>query len=87
MASPLCGNAAAWTSRSKPTCSSQSSPLFEGFRPKEAGSGTGALSFELTPGPFRLFAEAAKDHPTTAYILIIDEINRANLSCADGRSA
>lgn len=54
--------------------------FFEGFRPKPAEDGTGALTFELTPGPFRLFAEAAKDNPTTPYILIIDEINRANLA-------
>jgi 5-methylcytosine-specific restriction protein B len=54
--------------------------FFEGFRPKSAEGGTGALTFELTPGPFRLFAEAAKANPTTAYILIIDEINRANLA-------
>ena len=54
--------------------------FFEGFRPKEADSGTGALTFELTPGPFRLFAETAKANPTTSYILIIDEINRANLA-------
>jgi 5-methylcytosine-specific restriction protein B len=54
--------------------------FFEGFRPRSAEGGTGALTFELTPGPFRLFAEAAKDNPTTAYILIIDEINRANLA-------
>ena len=54
--------------------------FFEGFRPKSADDGTGALTFELTPGPFRLFAEAAKDNPTTPYILIIDEINRANLA-------
>jgi len=54
--------------------------FFEGFRPKQADSGTGALSFELTPGPFRLFAETAKANQTTAYILIIDEINRANLA-------
>jgi 5-methylcytosine-specific restriction protein B len=54
--------------------------FFEGFRPKAAEGGTGALTFELTPGPFRLFAEAAKANPTTAYILIIDEINRANLA-------
>jgi 5-methylcytosine-specific restriction protein B len=54
--------------------------FFEGFRPKSTDGGTGALTFELTPGPFRLFAEAAKANPTTAYILIIDEINRANLA-------
>ncbi len=52
--------------------------FFEGFRPH--GFDGGQLSFELTPGPFRLFAEAAKDNPTTPYILIIDEINRANLA-------
>src|ERR1700691_5002779 len=54
--------------------------FFEGFRPKSAEGGTGALTFELTPGPFRLFAETAKANPTTSYILIIDEINRANLA-------
>jgi 5-methylcytosine-specific restriction protein B len=54
--------------------------FFEGFRPKSAEGGTGALTFELTPGPFRLFAETAKANPTTPYILIIDEINRANLA-------
>ena len=54
--------------------------FFEGFRPKAADSGTGALTFELTPGPFRLFAETAKANPTTPYILIIDEMNRANLA-------
>jgi 5-methylcytosine-specific restriction protein B len=52
--------------------------FFEGFRPH--GEDGGRLSFKLTPGPFRLFAEAAKDNPTTPYILIIDEINRANLA-------
>jgi 5-methylcytosine-specific restriction enzyme B len=54
--------------------------FFEGFRPKQADGASGALTFELTPGPFRLFAETAKANPTTAYILIIDEINRANLA-------
>ena len=54
--------------------------FFEGFRPQSADDGTGALSFELTTGPFRLFAEAAKANPRTPYILIIDEINRANLA-------
>ena len=54
--------------------------FFEGFRPKQADGGSGALTFELTPGPFRLFAETAKANPATAYILIIDEINRANLA-------
>lgn len=52
--------------------------FFEGFRPRQADSG--GLTFEKTPGPFRLFAETAKDHPNTPYILVIDEINRANLA-------
>jgi 5-methylcytosine-specific restriction protein B len=52
--------------------------FFEGFRPQ--GEDGGRLSFKLTPGPFRRFAEAAKDNATTPYILIIDEINRANLA-------
>jgi 5-methylcytosine-specific restriction protein B len=54
--------------------------FFEGFRPKSPEGGTGALMYELKPGPFRLFAETAKANPTTPYILIIDEINRANLA-------
>jgi 5-methylcytosine-specific restriction enzyme B len=52
--------------------------FFEGFRPEPGGSGT--LTFTLRPGPFRAFAEAAADNTTTPYILIIDEINRANLA-------
>jgi len=52
--------------------------FFEGFRPEPGGSGT--LTFTLRAGPFRDFAEVAADNPTTAYLLIIDEINRANLA-------
>jgi 5-methylcytosine-specific restriction protein B len=52
--------------------------FFEGFRPESGGSGT--LTFTLRAGPFRNFAEVAGANPTTAYILIIDEINRANLA-------
>ena len=52
--------------------------FFEGFRPEPGGSGT--LTFALRAGPFRDFAEVAGANPTTAYILIIDEINRANLA-------
>ena len=52
--------------------------FFEGFRPEPGGSG--ALTFTLRAGPFRDFAEVAAANPNTAYILIIDEINRANLA-------
>jgi 5-methylcytosine-specific restriction protein B len=52
--------------------------FFEGFRPEPGGSGT--LTFTLRAGPFRDFAEVAAANASTAYILIIDEINRANLA-------
>jgi 5-methylcytosine-specific restriction enzyme B len=52
--------------------------FFEGFRPSPGGNGT--LTFTLRAGPFRDFAEVAQDNPSTPYILIIDEINRANLA-------
>jgi 5-methylcytosine-specific restriction protein B len=53
--------------------------FFEGFRPGDP-DGSGTLTFTLRAGPFRNFAEAAGDHPEIPYILIIDEINRANLA-------
>lgn len=53
--------------------------FFEGFRPRDTGSGVG-LSFELVPGPLRRIAEEAAEDPENPYVLIIDEINRANLA-------
>ena len=52
--------------------------FFEGFRPSPGGDGS--LTFTLRAGPFRDFAEVAAANPAVAYILIIDEINRANLA-------
>ena len=52
--------------------------FFEGYRPSPGGDGS--LTFTLRAGPFRDFAEVAAANPSTAYILIIDEINRANLA-------
>ena len=46
----------------------------EGWRPTEQGT------FELRPGALKTFAEAAANDPNNPYVLIIDEINRANLS-------
>ena len=54
--------------------------FFEGFRPTATSDGTGAVGFQLTPGPFRRLVDAARESPGTAYVLIIDEINRANLA-------
>jgi 5-methylcytosine-specific restriction protein B len=50
--------------------------FFEGYRP--AGEDEKA-AFKLTSGPLRLLATAAAQDPEHPYILIIDEINRANL--------
>jgi 5-methylcytosine-specific restriction enzyme B len=52
--------------------------FFEGFRPESSDDGT--LKFRLTDGPLRKLADDAREHPSTAYILIIDEINRGNLA-------
>jgi 5-methylcytosine-specific restriction protein B len=48
--------------------------FFEGFRPAEGGS------FVLTPGPLRDLAAAALATPGEPFVLIIDEMNRANLA-------
>lgn len=45
-----------------------------GFRPDGKGG------FRLENGPLYEFAETAKSDPDNAYVLIIDEINRGNLS-------
>ncbi len=53
--------------------------FFEGYRPI-AGSSDGTIGFELRPGPFRRLVARAVEHPDQAFVLIIDEINRANLA-------
>lgn len=50
--------------------------FFEGFRPSDRD---GAVGFALTPGPLRRIAADAKANPGEPYVLIVDEINRANL--------
>ncbi|MBT1002221.1 AAA family ATPase [Paenarthrobacter sp. DKR-5] len=52
--------------------------FFEGYRP--APSATGTVEFQIKPGPLRRIAEAASAAPDTPHLLIIDEINRANLA-------
>jgi 5-methylcytosine-specific restriction protein B len=52
--------------------------FFEGYRPRTVAGGQ--LSFELRPGPLRDLADRASEDPATTYILVIDEINRANLA-------
>lgn len=52
--------------------------FFEGLRPRL--SAAGAVGFELVPGPLRRMAALAERSPAKPYVLIIDEINRANLA-------
>ncbi|MEU1885973.1 AAA family ATPase [Micromonospora rifamycinica] len=52
--------------------------FFEGFRPRATADG--GLGFALEPGPLRQLVAQAKDDPSQVHLLIIDEINRANLA-------
>jgi 5-methylcytosine-specific restriction protein B len=52
--------------------------FFEGFRP--AATGSGGVQFQLAPGPLRLIARDARDNPRVPHVLVIDEINRANIA-------
>jgi 5-methylcytosine-specific restriction enzyme B len=52
--------------------------FFEGYRPVPATAGS--VAFEIKPGPLRRLAETALAEPHTPHVLIIDEINRANLA-------
>jgi 5-methylcytosine-specific restriction enzyme B len=49
----------------------------EGYRPSLIGNQPG---FTLVQGPLRRLAEAARADPTEPHVLIIDEINRANIA-------
>ena len=51
--------------------------FFEGFRPLPAADG--GIAYALQDGPLRLMAAAAESDPSHTYILVIDEINRAQL--------
>ncbi|MGI8519430.1 MAG: AAA family ATPase [Actinomycetota bacterium] len=54
--------------------------FFEGYRPKESADGSGSIGFKLTPGPLRRVVDQARQHPEQVHVLIVDEINRANLA-------
>jgi hypothetical protein len=51
----------------------------EGIRPVTDGE-RGAIRYEVRPGIFRVLCDRAIKHPDQPYVLIIDEINRANIS-------
>ena len=50
----------------------------EGFRPVVDDQGN--LSYQLTPGPLKMLADAARASPEEPFLLLIDEINRGNLA-------
>ncbi|MGV9366706.1 AAA family ATPase, partial [Amycolatopsis sp. NPDC003731] len=47
----------------------------DGYRPRQDGSG-----FDLTKGPLLRIAEETAAHPDNQYVLVIDELNRANVA-------
>jgi len=51
--------------------------FFEGYRPEEGPDGQ--IIYRLTQGPLALMAERAGQHPQRRQVMVIDEINRANL--------
>ncbi|MFN3219817.1 MAG: DUF4357 domain-containing protein [Acidimicrobiales bacterium] len=57
--------------------SSSYEDFFEGYRPESGDDGE--MTYRLTPGPLALLAERAADAPGKRHLMIIDEINRANL--------
>lgn len=52
--------------------------FFEGYRPVLGGAGK--VDFAIKSGPLRRIADAAAAAPSIPHVLIIDEINRANLA-------
>ncbi|WP_249645212.1 McrB family protein [Nocardia sputi] len=53
--------------------------FFEGFRPQR-GTTAGMVSFDLESGPLKLLVDEANKDLTRVFVLVIDEINRANLA-------
>jgi len=51
--------------------------FFEGFRPLQTADG--GIAYALQDGPLRIMAAAAESDPSHTYVLVIDEINRAQL--------
>jgi 5-methylcytosine-specific restriction protein B len=49
----------------------------EGIRPRVTGEA--GLSYEVREGVFLTLVERAKEHPDNLFVLVVDEINRANL--------
>ena len=52
----------------------------EGLRPDTGGTGSVGFSLVPTAGVLKRIAERARENSEEAYVLVIDEINRANIS-------
>ena len=52
----------------------------EGLRPAVAEEGGAGFRLEAVPGVLKRIADRARDDKESAYVLVIDEINRANIS-------
>ena len=52
----------------------------EGLRPAPSEDGQGGLRLEAAPGVLKRIADRARKDPVSSYVLVIDEINRANVS-------
>lgn len=52
---------------------------YEGFRPSKSSDGNGA-TLVVQPGPLKRLAEEAAEAPGKPFVLVIDEINRANIT-------
>lgn len=51
--------------------------FIEGFRPRQSAGNT--LDLVLVDGVFKRVCDAARAHPHTRYVVLIDEINRGNI--------
>ena len=51
--------------------------FFEGYRPEEGSDGQ--IVYRLTPGPLARMTDRAAAYPQRRQVMVIDEINRANL--------
>lgn len=54
--------------------------FIEGIRPRIGEEETGEITYEISPGVFSEVSRLALNDPENKYILIIDEINRGNIS-------
>lgn len=54
--------------------------FIEGIKPKIDEENPGDIQYEIKEGIFKQICTKAKDDPSNRYILIIDEINRGNIS-------